>query len=120
MFSRGAGVTTAGWNLVEVEGFVGISEDRWTCPDCDRTYVVPLRGAARATLRAVQERHAEEHGTVDGAGAAGRWAGGRVPRGAVSDLQFAERAGASECRGMSSVAAQGGRRRVGSREEMTS
>jgi len=41
---------------------MGISEDRWTCPRCNRTIVLRSRGAGRDGLRAAQEKHAVEHG----------------------------------------------------------
>ena len=56
---------------------MGISEDRWTCPDCDRTIVVRLRVAARAGLRAAQERHATEHANGNRPSGAGPRAGAR-------------------------------------------
>jgi len=47
---------------------MGISEDRWTCPECNWTYVVrESRTDARAKLSAVRESHAKEH--VNGHGA---------------------------------------------------
>ncbi len=47
---------------------MGISEDRWTCPDCNWTYVLSeSRADARARLSAVREGHAQEHATGHGA-----------------------------------------------------
>jgi hypothetical protein len=41
---------------------MGISQDRWTCPTCDRTHNVGGDPEEiRAALIAVQQDHAEEH-----------------------------------------------------------
>jgi len=41
---------------------MGISDDRWTCPECDRTFIVEDSYArARGRLAAVRAVHAVEH-----------------------------------------------------------
>jgi hypothetical protein len=38
------------------------SNDRWTCPDCDRTYLLgAAQGPAADRLAALQKAHAAEH-----------------------------------------------------------
>lgn len=41
---------------------MSISEDRWTCPQCNWTMVISMRVGAWETLRAAQDRHAIERG----------------------------------------------------------
>jgi transposase-like protein len=42
-----------------------ISDDRWTCPYCERTFTVEGSfGSARARLAAVQATHAREHAGI--------------------------------------------------------
>ena len=45
-----------------------ITDDRWTCPDCDRTFAVEESfGQARTRLAAVRATHAVEHRSARGA-----------------------------------------------------
>ncbi len=41
---------------------MGISDDRWTCPDCNWTYALgESRADARTRLSAARDEHAKEH-----------------------------------------------------------
>ena len=40
---------------------MGIANDRWTCPDCDRTFVLDSPDLDRSRLSALQGEHAAVH-----------------------------------------------------------